>query len=376
MCAAQNLFDPELYRDVRLPFEQARSMPPWCYTSTAFFDREVDRIFRRVWNFAGRADEVPKPGDYLTLDMFGESIIIVRGRDHVVRAFANTCRHRGTRLLKGRGNCRVISCPYHSWAFALDGALLGAPDMDRTPGFRKEDYPLLTVHLEEWAGFLFVALSEDVPPIDDYLGNIREKFAPYRFEDMVCVRRRSYEIEGNWKLFVENAMEDYHTATVHRQSIGVQNTVQEDTTGEWDAIHMESDSTIAVLPEDDTTLPQIEGLTGRPANGTYFTVIYPQTFFGTTQDCMWWLQSLPHAPDRTTVVIGSCFPASTVARPDFEEQVDKYYRRWDKSLPEDNAITEEQHAGLRSAFARPGPLCWREPVVHALDNWVLDRVLD
>ena len=85
MCAAQNLFDPELYRDVRLPFEQARSMPPWCYTSTEFFNREVDRIFRRVWNFAGRADEVPKPGDYFTLDMFGESIIIVRGRDHVVR---------------------------------------------------------------------------------------------------------------------------------------------------------------------------------------------------------------------------------------------------------------------------------------------------
>ena len=376
MSTAQNLFDPELYRDVRLPFEQARSMPPWCYTSAEFFEREVERIFRRVWNFAGRADEVPDPGDYFTLDMFGESIIVVRGKDHDVRAFANTCRHRGTRLLKGRGKRRVISCPYHSWAFALDGTLLGAPDMDRTPGFRKEDYPLLPVRLEQWAGFLFVALSDDVPSFEAYLGNIREKFSPYQFEDMVCVRRKAYEIEGNWKLFVENAMEDYHTATVHRQSIGVQNTAQEDATGEWDAIHMESESTIAVLPEDDTTLPHIEGLTGRPASGTYFTVIYPQTFFGTTQDCMWWLQSLPHAADRTTVVIGSCFPSSTVARPDFEEQVAKYYRRWDKSLPEDNAITQEQHAGLQSAFSRPGPLCWREPVVHALDNWVLDRVLD
>ena len=376
MTAAQNMFDPELYRDVRLPFEQARSMPPWCYTSREFFEREVERVFRRVWNFAGRADEVPNQGDYFTLDMFGESIIIVRGKDQEVRAFANTCRHRGTRLLKGRGKCRVISCPYHSWAFALDGTLLGAPDMERTPGFRKEDYPLHPVRLEQWAGFLFVALSDEVPPFEAYLGNIREIFAPYQFGDMVCVRRRSYEIEGNWKLFVENAMEDYHTATVHRQSIGVQNTVREDTAGEWDAIHMESDATIAVLPEDGTTLPQIDGLTGRPASGTYFTVIYPQTFFGTTQDCMWWLQSLPHAADRTTVVIGSCFPASTVARPDFEEQVAKYYRRWDKSLPEDNAITEEQQAGLQSAFARPGPLCWREPVVHSLDNWVLDRVLD
>ena len=82
MAAAQDLFDPELYREVRLPFEQAKSMPPWCYTSPAFFEREVERIFRRVWNFAGRADEVRNPGDYFTLDMFGESVIIVRGRDH------------------------------------------------------------------------------------------------------------------------------------------------------------------------------------------------------------------------------------------------------------------------------------------------------
>ena len=376
MPPGQNLFDPELYRDVRRPFEQAMSMPSWCYTSEAFFAREVERIFRRVWNFVGRADEVPEPGDYLTLDMFGESIIVVRGQDHRVRAFANTCRHRGTRLLRGRGTCRVISCPYHSWAYALDGALLGAPDMERRPGFRREDHPLLPVRLQEWAGFLFAAFCEDPPSLGEYLGNIREKFASYRFEDMVCVRRQSYEVRGNWKLFIENAMEDYHTATVHRQSIGVQNTVREDAAGEWDAIHMESAASIAVLPEDETTLPHVEGLAGRPAQGTYFTVIYPQTFFGATQDCMWWLQSLPRAPDHTTVVIGSCFPASTVARPDFEEQVRKYYRRWDKSLPEDNAITEEQHAGLRSALGRPGPLCWREPVVHAIDNWVLDRVLD
>ena len=376
MSEAQNLFDPDLYRDVRRPFEQAMSMPSWCYTSETFFAREVERIFRRVWNFVGRADEIPDPGDYLTLDMFGESIIVVRGPDHRVRAFANTCRHRGTRLLEGRGNCRVISCPYHSWAFALDGTLLGAPDMERRPGFRREDYPLLPVRLEEWAGFLFASLREDSPPLGDHLGNIREKFASYRFEDMVCVRRQAYEVRGNWKLFVENAMEDYHTTTVHRQSIGVQNTVREDASGEWDAIHMESATSSAVLPEDETTLPHVEGLTGRPASGTYFTVIYPQNFFGSTQDCMWWLQSLPQAPDHTTVVIGSCFPASTVARPDFEEQVRKYYHRWDKSVPEDVAITEAQHAGLRSALSRPGPLCWREPVVHTIDNWVLDRVLD
>jgi choline monooxygenase len=105
-------------------------------------------------------------------------------------------------------------------------------------------------------------------------------------------------------------------------------------------------------------------------------VIYPCTFFATTQDCMWWLQEFPLGPARTKVVIGSCFPRDTVARPDFAEKVEKYYRRWDKSIPEDNAISELQQAGLNSRFARPGRLSVHEPAIHRIGNWVLDRVLD
>ncbi len=146
--------------------------------------------------------------------------------------------------------------------------------------------------------------------------------------------------------------------------------------GEWDAIFMPAPRTIAVLAEDlASAFPPIAGLDGRPAAGTFFTVIYPSTFFATTQDCMWWLQELPQGPGRTKVVVGSCFPRETVARPDFAEKVEKYYKRWDKSLPEDNAISELQQIGLASRFARPGRLSVHEPVVHRIANWVLDRVL-
>jgi hypothetical protein len=94
-----------------------------------------------------------------------------------------------------------------------------------------------------------------------------------------------------------------------------------------------------------------------------------------TQDCLWWLQEFPQGPDRTTVVIGSCFPRATVARADFAQKVEKYYSRWDKSLPEDNAISERQQAGVHSSFSMPGRLSFHEPVVHDIANWVLDRVL-
>jgi len=147
--------------------------------------------------------------------------------------------------------------------------------------------------------------------------------------------------------------------------------------GAWGGIHMAAEKTIAVLAEDlGHALPPIASLKGKAAAGTYFLVIYPSTFFALTQDCMWWLQQFPQGPARTKVVIGSCFPRSTVARADFSEKAGFYYRRWDKSIPEDNAISERQQAGLQSSFASPGRLSVREPMVRDIANWVLDRMLD
>jgi len=364
------------YADVRRAFLEASTLPSWCYTSEAFYAREVERIFRRAWNFVGREDEVANPGDYLVLDMFGESIIVARAEDGAVHALANTCRHRGTRLLDGAGHCRAIVCPYHGWTYRHDGTLVGARGMEETARFDKREHGLVPLRLESWAGFLFVNFDENAEPLSDYLGDLPEKFASYNFENMVCVRRKAYDLDCNWKIYIENAMEDYHTPVVHRGSIGLQETIPEEARGNWDAIHMASERTIAVLPGEEAPFPHIPSLEGKPAQGTYFTVIYPGTFFGTTQDCMWWLQQLPSGPARTKVVIGSCFPRETMARPDFEQVAERYYHRWDTSLPEDNAISERQQAGLALASSRSGRLSVHEPIVHAIANWVLDRVLD
>ncbi len=376
MSVQSHIFDPRHYTQVRRPHLEAETLPPWCYTSAEFYQREIDRMFRTCWNFVGREDEIPEAGSYLTLEMFGEPVILIRDGDGEVRAFANTCRHRGTRLLRGSGTCRAIICPYHAWTYSLKGDLVGIPGMEETAGFRQADYGLKPLRLETWDGFMFVSFSHAAPPLREYLGDLPEKFAPYRFSEMICVRRKEYDLACNWKLYLENAMEDYHTPMVHRGSIGNQICVREDTRGQWDAIHMASERSAAVLPEDRSTLPHIPQLSGRPAWGTYFTVLYPGTFFATTQDCMWWLQQLPCGPHRTRVVVGSCFPRETVARDDFEREVQKYYHRWDTSLPEDNAICEEQQAGLASSLSTPGRLSSREPIVHAIANWVLDRVLD
>src|SRR5436305_863279 len=105
------LFSPATFAGVRRPLEEAETLPPFCYSSDAFFRREVERIFMKVWNFIGRADRIPNPGDYFTLDFVGVPVIVVRGNDGEVRAFGNSCRHRGATVAVGEGNCRAFRCP-------------------------------------------------------------------------------------------------------------------------------------------------------------------------------------------------------------------------------------------------------------------------
>lgn len=371
-----DLFDPRLYERLQLPLERAETMPPWCYSAPAFFEREIDTIFRRTWNFVGRADELAAVGDFMALDLFGEPIILVRGSDDRVRAFLNVCRHRGARLVCGGGHRSAFTCPYHGWTYGLDGALRGVPGMEGVEDFRREDHGLIELRLESWAGFLFLDLSGEAPPLSTHLGNLPDAFQSYNFADFVCVRRTEYDLACNWKIYIENAMEDYHTATVHRKSIGTQETTRETVTGEWDAIHMPAPDTIAILPGDTTTFPHVPTLSGKPAAGTFFTVIYPNTFFASTHDCMWWLNAVPVAADRTRVIHGACFPRATTERADFDDVVQRYFKRWTKSLTEDNEISEVQQVGLNSRLGQPGRFSLKEPIVHALDNWVIERILN
>jgi phenylpropionate dioxygenase-like ring-hydroxylating dioxygenase large terminal subunit len=352
-------------------------MPPWCYTSADFYRREVERIFSKTWNFIGREDRIPKIGDYFTLEFVGVPLIVVRSTATELRAFANTCRHRGSLVARGEGNCRAFKCPYHSWAYSLTGELLSAPEMNESMNFNPKDYGLIPIRLERWAGFLFVNFDDHAQPLSEHLGDLPEVLASHRLDDMVCVRRKEYDLGCNWKIYVENAMEAYHVPTVHRSTLqrqkGEPPEVQR-TKGQWVGLFKEHQGSRALLT-GDKGFPPIKSLEGKMARGSLYPLIYPSTMFGCTIDCMWWLELHPRGPDHTHLVVGSCFPKEVVARPDFDEIGKNYFRRWDISIPEDNAVSELQQRGLSSPFARPGRLAHMEPLVHSIDNWVLDRVL-
>lgn len=138
---AKDSVDPveRLRQNTSVPFEQARAMPVEVYRSQAFVDEELAHIFRKDWFCVGRADALAEPGDYLTCDLAGHPIAVVRDQGGSLRALGNVCLHRMSTLLQGRGNTRAIVCPYHAWTYNLDGALRGAPVSEKLDAAYAED---------------------------------------------------------------------------------------------------------------------------------------------------------------------------------------------------------------------------------------------
>jgi phenylpropionate dioxygenase-like ring-hydroxylating dioxygenase large terminal subunit len=132
----------ELIQNVSLPFPQARAMPKSVYTTEAFLNYELENVFKKDWFCAGRSDSLKNIGDYLTLELAGQPIMVLRDNDNKIRAQSNVCRHRMSTLLEGSGNTRSIICPYHAWTYGLNGALRGAPAMTLNENFNKKHYCL------------------------------------------------------------------------------------------------------------------------------------------------------------------------------------------------------------------------------------------
>ena len=292
------------------PLGDAMSAPTRFYTDPAVFKAEVEHIHLKTWFFAGRVEDVPSPGDFKVIETVGGPVILVRDEAGVLRAFANVCRHRASILLQGSGRTSRINCPYHAWSYLLDGRLVGAPGMREVPKFEKPPNGLIPVRMEVWEGAIFLNYDEKVPDLTTHLGNYPDLIGSHRFGDMVCTYHFEVETRCNWKLLLENAMETYHTGTVHAATVGAQRSVSFPTSGEWLSIQVQSSRSIAVLGEEPP-FPPIQDLSEQAQKGTFFTLIEPTTQFACAQDCIWWLAVRPVAVDRSVVSVGAAFRGPT-----------------------------------------------------------------
>ena len=211
----------------KIDYEKARSGPPedfpvlkpipgGRYNREDFFALERDNVMRKSWVVAAFRQELPEPGQYKVFDKLGVPIFVVRGRDGVVRAFYNTCRHRGAPVVRSKcGKAEVLRCAYHSWAYSLDGKLVSVPDLRDFPGLEKGEHGLIQVPCTEWNHFIFINLDSNAPPLLEALGPVATELAFLKDANLRVLSKDDYHIRCNWKATVDAFNEVYHVNFIH-----------------------------------------------------------------------------------------------------------------------------------------------------------------
>jgi len=346
----------ELRANVALPFGQSVAMPKSVYTSPEFAALEQRHIFARDWLCAGRADALRAPGDYLTMDISGEPILVLRDQDGIVRAMSNVCRHRMSTLLEGRGTTRSIVCPYHAWTYNLDGTLRAAPAMTRNDGFCKDRIALPPVRCEVWLGWIMVTLNPDAPPVADRLAGVSDLIGPFQMEAYVESFREEFRWATNWKVLAENFMESYHLPVCHAGTIG----------GHVDLLKMSCPEGLpafnfhSIVKNDALDLalahPANMRLQGDQRRTTWLLSVYPSLMITLSPGYFWYLSLTPDGPGHVHVVFGGGLAPDYAADPASADHFARLKALLDKVNAEDKGCVERVYRGLCAGLADPGPL--------------------
>ena len=342
-----------------LSYSPQPTLPGTDYTSPAVWRAEHERIFFENWFCVGRAEEVPNPGDYMVREVGEESVIITRNKQGDLRAFYNTCAHRGTRLCDDAGSLKsgVIVCPYHAWTYDADGKLLGTPNVHEEEGFDKSKHPLFGMRVDTWMGFVFVNMANDGPSVVDTLDAEPEN--PRQFERWEIDRLRSghsitYEVKANWKILLENYNECLHCPSVHPeliQQIPIYKQGMVEQRHDWVGNSL-VDGATTLTASGTSNRPPLPNLSDEDIH-TYFGFhIFPNLLLNMHSDCVMYYLAFPRAIGHTTIVSDFLFEPSTIERDDFDpSDIGEF---WDIVSRQDWEICERAQTGVGSRGFRHG----------------------
>lgn len=358
---------------------QPMTLPGRYYTDGAIFKQEMETFFFNKWICVGRTEQIRNVGDFFLREVAGESIIITRDMGIQLRAFYNVCRHRGTRICTqefGSFAAR-IQCPYHAWTYGLDGNLLATPHMEQAE-FRREDYPLHSVHVDAWDGHIFLNLSPPSrpkpQPLAAQLADLPQKFAPWQMKDLSFYKRIVYEVKANWKLIVSNYNECMHCPVLHP----LLSKVTDYLSGENDSPQpgyiggsMEFKGGALTMSMDGAIRRDyLPGLTETQRKQTLYYTVYPNLFLSLHPDYMMTHTLWPLAVDSTRIICEWHFHPTEMAKPGF--QAEDAVQFWDATNREDWGISEQSQQGIRSRAYAPGPYSPRESMPTAFDKMILE----
>ena len=346
----------ELLENVSTPFTQARAMPKSVYTTKEFLNYELESIFKKDWFCAGRADALKNIGDYLTLELAGQPIMVIRDNDSKIRAQSNVCRHRMSTLLEGSGNTRSIVCQYHAWTYGLNGALRGAPAMTLNDKFKKKDYCLPQIKCEEWLGWIMISLNQNAKPIVNSLSEVTDLIGDFRMETYTQTFSETHVWDTNWKVLAENFMESYHLPVCHSGTIGGLSKLEEmDCPPGKEAFNYHF-----ILKEPHFKLanahPNNTILKGDWRRTTVLLAIYPSLLITLTPGYFWYLSLHPKGVGQVHINFGGGMSPEFVSDPDAQDHFKAVKTLLDDVNIEDRGCTEKVFKGLLSDHATPGHL--------------------
>jgi phenylpropionate dioxygenase-like ring-hydroxylating dioxygenase large terminal subunit len=365
-------------------FETARTMPSAVYTSEEFLAFEREAVFAREWLCVGRASRIPAVGDYFTTTVNGEPIIVTRAKDAAVHAFSAICQHRGMQVADDEGRCTKFTCPYHQWTYDLTGRLLGAPAMERTAGFEKQEYPLPALAVEQWQGFVFVHFDRGASPLGPTLASYEPYIEHYELEEAVCPGTFTLtDMPWNWKVMFENFNDGYHANKLHH-------TIQDFCPSELAAfpVPWEPKSNVIFRTNGYThvdggfnattkaLLPIFPRLTEEERWRSTFAVMPPSLCFGTAPDQAFFFIVRPKTADTIDVEIGYLLHPSALEHPMFDHLLAMSDAGVQVFVRQDQDATTKVQRGMHSRFAARGRYSWQEASHVDFNRWLVQRYRD
>jgi glycine betaine catabolism A len=326
------------------------------HTSLEVWEEERERIWWGDWVAFGRSEEVSSTGDYVVRDVAGESVFVVRSAEDRLNGFYNVCSHRGTKFLDDdeRGNRRkAFTCPYHAWTYALDGRLIGTPNVKEDERFDRSSYPLHPIGVDEYAGFVFVNLADRPRPLMEALTQGTETmtaFERFAMQDLRIGVRIVYEVEANWKIIVENYNECLHCPTVHPELVKV---VPLFRFGEvWDEVTRDDgnwmrEGATSFTQTGESSLPKLPDLEPEDYSMYFGAYQFPNLMINLHPDCVMYYIGFPKGPKHTTVVSEYLFRPETIADPTAFKP-EPVVELWDLISKQDWEVCQRAQTGVGS----------------------------
>lgn len=381
------------YKETRLPVELASTLIADAYRSDEYFTEETIQLFGRSWVAVATVSDVREPGQAIVRNVAGRSVIVTMNADAELRAFLNVCRHRGSRLLASDCQLRAgrIRCPYHAWAYDLEGACIGTPlfegsdipdemraafDMGDVKAFDRTDYPLFRVPVESWGPLILVCLDPHPMPLAEWLGDLPKRLHGY---DLACWEVRAakdYDIAGNWKLIAENFMEYYHLPWVHPELARVSR-IQDHY--RYQGTGMYTGMTTTPISGDNPAwlaLPPHRRVTGADLVSGRFMLLFPNAALSVLPNHLFLMILDPVSAGRTLERTYVMTHPQTMGASGSDDALHDLVSFWDDVNLEDIEIVENVQRGISTPEYQGGRMCYRfEEPVHRFQNMVIDRMV-